>query len=73
MEIRIGVQNVAREVVLDSEQTPEQVEELVREALTNGTPLILIDARGQRVIVPSTVLGYVNVGAEQKGRVGFGG
>jgi len=73
VEIRIGVQHVAREVVLESEQAPEEVRALVAESLEKGTPLTLKDERGHTVVVPANVLGYIDIGSEQRGRVGFGG
>ena len=73
MEVRIGVQNVAREVVIDSHENADAVREYVRAALDSGTPLTLSDERGHSVTVPASAIGYVDIAAEQKGRVGFGG
>jgi hypothetical protein len=72
VEIKIGVQNVAREIVVESKQSPEEVEALVTEALTNGVVLNLVDDAGRRVIVPVATIGYVDLGAAKKGSVGFG-
>ncbi|TWP33747.1 DUF3107 domain-containing protein [Leekyejoonella antrihumi] len=72
MEVRIGVQHVAREVVIESKQTPDEVREQVASALEKGTPLTLTDERGHTVTVPAAVLGYVDVGSEQPFKVGFG-
>lgn len=72
MEVKIGVQNVAREIVLESDQSPEEVEALVNEAMTNGGVLNLVEASGRHVMVPVTSIGYVDVGASKKGSVGFG-
>ena len=72
MEVKIGVQNVAREIVLESEQSPEEVEALVTSALTEGGLLNLVEASGRRVIVPVATIGYVDLGASKKGSVGFG-
>lgn len=72
MEVRIGVQHVAREIVIESKQTPDEVRELVTAALEGGTPLTLADERGRTVTVPVGVLGYVDVGTEQPFKVGFG-
>ena len=44
MEIRIGVQHVGREVVLESEQTAEEVRTLVDAAIAAGSVLSLTDA-----------------------------
>lgn len=73
MEVRIGVQNVAREIVLESNQSADEVRTTVASALADGTPLTLIDERGHSVTVPANALGYVDIAAEQKSRVGFGG
>ena len=72
MEVKIGVQNVAREIVIESKQSPEDVEKLVTAALTDGGLLNLVDDSGRRVIVPVATIGYVDVGAAKKGAVGFG-
>ncbi|WP_265446122.1 DUF3107 domain-containing protein [Flexivirga meconopsidis] len=73
MEVRIGVRNVAREVVIESNQSPNEVRTLVGKSLNSGEPLELTDERGHTVIVPADVLGYIDIGSEQRGRVGFGG
>lgn len=72
MEVKIGVLNVAREIVVESPQSPEEVEALVTTALTEGGLLNLVDDSGRRVIVPVATIGYVDLGAAKKGSVGFG-
>ena len=73
MEITIGVQNLPRELTLESDQSMDDVTAAVRSALDGtSTTLELTDTRGRRVIVPTAVLGFVEIGAETKGRVGFG-
>ncbi len=71
MEVKIGVQNVAREVVVDASGTEEEIEAAVRSAL-EGNPLVLTDDQGRRVLVPANAIGYVEVGEPSRGRVGFG-
>lgn len=72
MEVRIGVKQVSREVVIESGQTPAEVQEIVTAALTGGGPLSLTDDKGRHVVVPSEAVGYVEIGVEEAGRVGFG-
>ena len=72
VEITIGVQNLPREISLESDQTPDQVAAAVAAALSGRSALELVDVRGRRVIVPTASLGYVEIGSESKGRVGFG-
>lgn len=72
MEVKIGVRDVAREIVLESAQSPQEVTDAVSEALAAGTTLRLADERGRTVVVPVAALAYVEVGAEETRRVGFG-
>ncbi|MEZ0492184.1 DUF3107 domain-containing protein [Kineococcus sp. TBRC 1896] len=72
MEVRIGVQNVARELVFESAQTSEEITTAVSQALSAGTVLSLADEKGRQVVVPAASIGYVDIGAQEKSRVGFG-
>ena len=72
VEITIGVQNLPREISLESDQTQDEVAAAVAAALSGRPALELVDVRGRRVIVPTASLGYVEIGSETKGRVGFG-
>lgn len=72
MEVKIGVQNASRELVIDSDQSSDDVEKLVADALTaNGGLLVLADTKGRKVIVPTDKLAYVEVGSPTVGQVGF--
>ncbi|MGZ4663416.1 MAG: DUF3107 domain-containing protein [Arthrobacter sp.] len=72
MEVKIGIQNIGREIVLESAQDADAVAKAVGEALTKGTELRLTDEKGRLIIIPTNVLGYVEIGAEEARRVGFG-
>lgn len=72
MEIKIGVQNVGREIVLESTQDAETVAKVVGEAISEGNELRLKDDKGRVIIVPGNALAYVEIGAEEVRRVGFG-
>jgi hypothetical protein len=72
VEVKIGVQNVAREVVLESDQSADEVIEVVEKAFAGGGSLRLADDKGRVVLVPVATVGYVDIGAPEKGRVGFG-
>jgi hypothetical protein len=72
VEIKIGVQDTVREVALDSNDTSEEVIAAVEAALASGAVLKLVDERGRTVMVPGSKIAYVEVGANTKGRVGFG-
>ena len=73
MEVKIGVQNAARELVLESAQSPDEIEKAVGAALgKSGGILTLVDDRGRRVLVPADRLAYVEIGEQVERRVGFG-
>lgn len=71
VEVKIGIQNVAREIVLDASGTEDEIEAAFASALEGGS-LVLTDDKGRRVMVPAGALGYVEVGEPTRGRVGFG-
>jgi hypothetical protein len=72
MEVKIGVQNVNRELVFDSEQSSEDIEAIVAKALTGEERVIsLTDTKGRKVIVPTDKLAYVELGSPTIGQVGF--
>jgi len=72
VEVKIGVQYSAREIVLESAQQPDDVERLVTAALDAGGLLALSDEKGRRVLVPVEKLAYVEIGESLERRVGFG-
>ncbi len=70
VEITIGVQNVPRELVVETDATADEVTASIRAALAAGEPIELTDSRGRRIIVPSGNVGYIEVGDEPR-KVGF--
>ena len=73
MEVRIGVQHVTRELVVDSAESQEAVIAAVSAAVAGTTEVLaLTDERGRQVVVPSNKLAYVEIGEPESRRVGFG-
>ncbi|OBI75519.1 DUF3107 domain-containing protein [Mycobacterium asiaticum] len=73
MEVKIGITQSARELVFSSSQTPSEVEELVAAALREDAGLLsLTDERGRRYLVSAAKIAYVEIGAADARRVGFG-
>ena len=73
MEVKIGVQHAPREIVIESEQTPEEVESAVSAALADGAKLLsLADEHGRKVLVPAERIAYVEIGEPAARKVGFG-
>ena len=71
MEVKIGVQNVQRELTIDTTLDAEGVETAVADALKEGGVLALTDAKGRRIVVPGAKLAYVDISTSVTGQVGF--
>ena len=71
MEVKIGIQNVVRELVIETNETVESVEKLVSDAIRDGGVLTLADGKGRHVVVPTATLAYVDFGGGVVGHVGF--
>ena len=73
MEVKIGVQYAARELVLESAQSPDDVARAVSDALRADLGVLtLVDDKGRRVLVPADKLAYVEIAENEQRRVGFG-
>ena len=72
MEVKIGVQHSQREVAVESDLSPDEVDQLVAKALAepNGV-LRLTDEKGRKVIVPAALIAYVEIAHADVRRVGF--
>jgi hypothetical protein len=72
VEVKVGVADTARELQINSSQTPEEVEALVADALkgTSNT-LTLTDDKGRRYVVPAARVAYVEIGSADSRKVGF--
>jgi hypothetical protein len=72
VEVKIGVQNTNRELVVDSPESSEAVEKAVALALSGEEKmLVLSDSKGRKVLVPTEKLAYVEIGTSSTGQVGY--
>ena len=72
VEVKIGIQSIPRELVVDTNASPEEIESSLAEALASGGLFVVPDDKDGKVMVPADKIGYVEfVGIEQR-RVGFG-
>jgi hypothetical protein len=75
VEVKIGIQSIPRELVVDTDATPEEVERDLAVALSakDGSPVFaLTTQKGGRVLIPADKIAFVEFGADQSRRVGFG-
>jgi hypothetical protein len=74
VEVKIGVLHTPREIVVESSQTPDEVEALVAAALKSvDGSLNLTDDKGRKVIVPANLVAYIEIAQSDQRRVGFAG
>jgi len=71
VEVKIGVQQAPRELVVDTDSTPEDVEQRLTEAIAGNGVLRLSDVKGRTVIVPADKIAYLELGSPTSSAVGF--
>jgi hypothetical protein len=73
VEVKIGVQYAPREIVLETNASPDDIEKLLHEALKADFGLLtLVDDKGRKVFIPAEKLAYVELGEPEARKVGFG-
>jgi Protein of unknown function (DUF3107) len=72
VEVKIGVTDSPRELVFNSALTPAEVEKLVTDGLSADSVVALTDEKGRRFLVQAKRIAYVEIGAADSRRVGFG-
>ncbi|MFE3447224.1 DUF3107 domain-containing protein [Nocardia sp. NPDC059180] len=72
MEVKIGISDSPRELVITSSQTPDEVEALVSGALSGESGVVaLTDEKGRKFLIQASKVAYVEIGTATGGRVGF--
>jgi hypothetical protein len=72
VEVKIGIQSVPRELVVETESAFEEVERSLTAALTDGGVFVVADEKGGKVMVPADKIAYVEIGGAEPRRIGFG-
>lgn len=72
MEVKIGVSESSRELVVNSAQSPDEVENLVAQALSGKDDVLaLVDEKGRKYLVQAAKVAYVEIGPADPRKVGF--
>jgi len=72
VEIKIGVQHAQRELTVEVNESPDEIEKLVSDAISSGDGVFAItDTKGRKVVVPGARIAYVEIGTGVAGTVGF--
>ena len=72
MEVKIGIQSVPRELVVETKSSSEEVERMLAAAVADGGVFILADDKGGRVLIPADKIAYLEIGGSEPRRIGFG-
>ena len=74
MEVKIGIQSVPRELVVETDTPADEIERQLTLALAGGDQSLfaLAMAKGGKILVPADKIAYVEFGAPEARRVGFG-
>jgi hypothetical protein len=72
VEVKIGIQSVPRELVVETESAFEEVERSLTAAITDGGVFVVTDEKGGKIMVPADKIAYVEIGGAEPRRIGFG-
>ena len=72
VDIKIGIENVTRELSIETDQSREEITAALSQARLNDGLLTIADSRGRQVVVPASRIAYVEFGQEHARQVGFG-
>ena len=71
VEVKIGIENVQRELVVETDASPEDVQGQLIGALSGSGVFTLVDTKGRSVVVPAAKVAYLEIGSGSRGGVGF--
>jgi hypothetical protein len=74
VEVKIGIHSVPRELVVETNTSADELERSLSDALESGEHAVfaLSVAKGGKVLVPADKIAYIEFGAGEAHRVGFG-
>ena len=72
MEVKIGIKGTPRELVLETEVSADDITTALKAAIADNGIFALADDKGRQVLVPADKLAYLEIGAPETRRVGFG-
>jgi uncharacterized protein DUF3107 len=73
VEVKIGMQMAPRELVVETANSAQEIEQALTAALEGGGLFVLADDKGGTVLVPADKIAFVELGRAEPRRIGFGG
>jgi hypothetical protein len=72
MDVRIGIRDNARDISFESGLSAKDLMATVKKAIETSAPVLeLSDEKGSIILIPTSSIAYVEIGAEETRRVGF--
>lgn len=71
VEVKIGVQNAARELTVETDKSAHDVQAALAAALKDDGVFTLSDPKGRTVVVPASKIAYLSFAEETGRKVGF--
>jgi hypothetical protein len=73
VEVKIGIQNIPREILVETNVSAEELERALTQAMTSddGGLFVLPDDKGGKFLVPASKIAYVELSDVEQRRVGF--
>jgi hypothetical protein len=75
VEVKIGIQSIPRELVVDTGTPAEQIEQALADALEGGdgqSVFALDTLKGGRLLIPAGKIAFIEFSPDQARRMGFG-
>jgi hypothetical protein len=72
VEVKIGVQSITRELVVETPSSPDEIERSLTTALKNGGMFVIRDDKGGKILIPAEKIGYVELNGSEQRKIGFG-
>jgi Protein of unknown function (DUF3107) len=75
VEVKIGIQSIPRELVVDTDATAKEIERDLTAALSgaDGHAVFALNTqKGGRLLIPADKIAFVEFGGDAARRVGFG-
>ncbi len=72
MEVKIGIQMAARELVVETGASAEEITQALTAAVVENKLFVVTDSKGGTTLVPGDKIAYVELDQAEPRRIGFG-
>jgi len=72
VEVKIGIQSIPRELVVETNTPFDEVERALTAAVADGGMFALADDKGGKILIPAEKIAYVEFSGVEQRKVGFG-